>query len=229
LPLRSILPVTNVTEYGEGQVIYDGDNPSKSIYLLITGMVEISQTIEGDSGLLLEIVGAEEMLGESAFLSGPHRCARATAIEKTRLMSWTISEIEELVMKRPELAVALLRHFAERNAEIGRRIKSLSVDTVERRLARSLIRLSERMGTPEGDGSVRMIALTNEMLSRYVGAARETVTQYMDQFRERGYVTNSRRGIVLRHAPFRTLLSDAVRRQSSRRRQMASGRKRQMP
>jgi CRP-like cAMP-binding protein len=147
--------------------------------------------------VLLEIVRPDELFGESAFLDTPCQCDRATAIESVELMTWAVSEMEDLVAKRPRLAVALLQILAQRNAEFTRRIESFATDGIERRLARSLLRLSERLGSPADDGSVRMMPFTHEMLSRYVGTTREVITQYMIRFRKQGYVNYSRRGIHL--------------------------------
>jgi len=216
--LRSQLPISSTSEYSEGQVIYGADHPSMSVYLVVTGMVEVSRLIEGASGALLEIARPGELFGESAFLAVPYRTERATALENSMLMTWTISEMEDLVMRRPELAVALVQFFAQRNAEVNRRIESLSLDTIERRLACSLIRLSERLGKPEGDGSVRMMPLTDEMLSRYVGASCEIITHYMNRFQKQGYVSYSRCGLVLYHDPFRKFLSETATKSRSRRR-----------
>ena len=144
---------------------------------MVTGKVGISQIAEDGSEVLLEIVRPDEFFGESAIIDVPRRSEQATAIEKARLMTWAVSDMEDLVMKRPRLAVALLQILAQRNAEFTRRIESFSVDTIERRLARSLIRFSERLGTPEEDGSVRMMPFTHALLSRYVGTSRELVTQ----------------------------------------------------
>jgi CRP/FNR family transcriptional regulator len=121
-------------------------------------------------------------------------------------MTWAISDMEDLVMKRPRLAVALLQILAQRNAELTLRIESFSIDTIERRLARALIRFSERLGTPEEDGSVRMMPFTHAMLSRYVGTSREIITQYMNRFRKQGYVVYSRRGILLHRDALKTVL-----------------------
>jgi len=199
------LPVSRTTEYGKGQAIYGPDRLSKSIYLVVTGKVGISQIAEDGSEVLLEIVRPDELFGESAFLdvSPPER---ATAIEKAKVMTWAVSDMEDLVMKRPRLAVALLQILALRNAEFTRRIESFSIDTIERRLARSLIRFSERLGTPGEDGSVRMMPLTHALLSRYVGTSREIINHYMNRFRKQGYVSYSRRGIVLNGDTLRTVL-----------------------
>jgi CRP/FNR family transcriptional regulator, cyclic AMP receptor protein len=191
------LPISSTTEYSQGQTIYGPDHVSKSIYLVVSGKVLISQVAAEGSEVLLEIVRPDELFGESAFLDVPQRPEQASALERATLMTWPISDMEDLVMKRPRLAVALLQVLAQRTAEFSRRIESFSLDTIERRLARSLMRFSERLGTPEEDGSVRMMPLTHEMLSRYVGTSREIVTQYMNRFRKQGYVSYSRHGIVL--------------------------------
>ena len=187
-------------------MIYGPDKLSNSIYLVVRGKVGISQIAEDGTEVLLEILRPEELFGESAFLDTPRRSERATAIEKVTLMTWAISDMEDLVMKRPRLAVALLQILAQRNAELTRRIESLTIDTIQRRLARSLIHLSERLGTLEEDGSVRMMPFTHEMLSRYVGTSREIVTQHMSQFRKQGYVNYSRQSIVLHRDTLITLL-----------------------
>jgi CRP/FNR family transcriptional regulator len=176
------------------------------MYLVVTGTVGISQIAEDGRELLLELVRPDELFGESAFLDAPRRSEQAIAIERVELMTWPISDMESLVRKRPPLAVALLQFLAQRNAELTRRIESLSIDSVERRLARSLIRLSERLGSPEEDGGVRMMPFTHVLLSRYVGTTREVVTQYMNRFRKQGYVSYSRQGIVLYRGTLREVL-----------------------
>ena len=193
----SQLPISRTTGYGKGQLIYGPDHVSNNLYLVLTGNVGISQIAEDGSEVLLEIVRPDELFGESAFLDIPRRSEQATAIEKVKLMIWAISDMEDLVMKRPRLAVALLQVLAQRNADFTRRIESFAIDSIERRLARSLLHFSERLGSLEADGSVRMMPFTQEMLSQYVGASREMVSHYMNRFRKQGYVTYSRQGIFL--------------------------------
>ena len=200
------LPISSTTEYGKGEVIYGREDSSKSLYLVVSGKVGISQIADDGREVLLEIVRPDELFGESAFLDVSRRSEQTTAIEKATLMTWAISDMEELVMKRPRLAVALLQILAQRNAELTLRIESFSIDTIERRLARALIRFSERLGTPAEDGSVRMMPFTHAMLSRYVGTSREIITQYMNRFRKQGYVTYSRRGILLHRDALKTVL-----------------------
>jgi CRP/FNR family cyclic AMP-dependent transcriptional regulator len=191
------LPCSSIAEYRKGQLIYNQDQPSTSIYLVIDGKVKVSRLADDGHQVVVDIYQADEFFGESAFLSLSHRAEQATALENCKLMTWTTSEIEDIVMRRPRLAVALLQILVQRTIDFTHRIESFSVDNIARRLARSLIRFSERLGTAEDDGSIRMVPFTHELLSQYVGTSREIVTHYMNQFRRQGCLRYSRKGIVL--------------------------------
>ena len=126
------------------------------------------------------------------------------------MMTWTTAEIEDIITKRSRLAVALLQILVQRTIDLTHRIESFSVDKIARRLARSLIRFSERLGAVEEDGSVRMAPFTHELLSQYVGTWREIVTHYMNQFRRQGYLKYSRKEIILYREAFRDWLHQNV-------------------
>ena len=191
------LPCSSIVEYKKGQMIYNQDQPSTNIFLIIEGKIKVSRLADDGHQVVVDIYQPDEFFGESALLNLPHRCEQATALENTRVMAWTAAEIEDIVTKRPRLAVALLQILVQRTIDFTHRIQSFSVDNIARRLARSLIRFSERLGAPEEDGSVRMTPFTHELLSQYVGTSREIVTHYMNQFRRQGYLKYSRKGIVL--------------------------------
>ncbi|HLY20232.1 MAG TPA: Crp/Fnr family transcriptional regulator [Bryobacteraceae bacterium] len=200
------LPCSTILEYKKGQSVYNQDQPSTSLYLVIEGKVKVSRMAGDGQQVVVDIYQTDEFFGESALLNLPQRTEQAAALENSRLMCWTTAEIEDIVTKRPKLAVALLQILVQRTIDFGHRIESFSLDNIARRLARSLIRFSERMGTPEADGSVRMAPFTHELLAQYVGTSREIVTHYMNQFRRQGYLRYSRKGIILYRDAFREWL-----------------------
>jgi len=204
------LPCSTIVEYRKGQIIYSQDQPSTTLYLVIDGKVKVSRVADDGHQVVVDIYQADEFFGESAFLNLPQRCEQATALENTKLMTWTTAEIEDIATKRPRLAVALLQILVQRTVDFTQRIESFSLDNIARRLARSLIRFSERLGKDEQDGSVRMAPFTHELLSQYVGTSREIVTHYMNQFRRQGYLRYSRKGIILYRDAFRDWLRQGV-------------------
>jgi CRP/FNR family cyclic AMP-dependent transcriptional regulator len=200
------LPCSTILEYKKGQQIFNQNQPSTSIYLVIEGKVKVARLADDGHQVVVDIYQPDEFFGESAFLNLAQRSEQATVLENTRLMTWTAAEIEDIIMKRPRLAVALMQILVQRTIDFTHRIESFSVDNIARRLARSLIRFSERLGTVEEDGSVRMVPFTHELLSQYVGTSREIVTHYMNTFRRQGYLKYSRKGIILYRDAFKDWL-----------------------
>jgi CRP-like cAMP-binding protein len=191
------LPCSNIIECRRGQTIYGSDQPTTSLYLVIEGKVKVCRMTDEGRQVVVDIYQPDEFFGEAAFLGDGNRAEFAVALEKTKLMSWTVTEIEEIANRRPKLAVALLQLLVQRSVDFGARIESFSVDNIARRLARSLMRFSDRLGTLADDGSVQMIPFTHELLSQYVGTSREIVTHYMNHFRRQGFLRYSRKGILL--------------------------------
>ena len=196
------LPCSSIVEYRRGQTIYNQDQPSTAIYLVIGGKVKVARLADDGRQVVVDIYQTDEFFGESAFLGLAPRSEQAIALDSTKVMAWTTSEIEDVIIKRPRLAVALVQIFVQRTLDFAARIESFSADNIEQRLARSLLRFSERQGSRVEDGSVHMEPFTHELLSQYVGTSREIVTRYMNQFRKHGYLQYSRKGIVLYRAAF---------------------------
>src|SRR4030095_16669519 len=107
--LEDYLPPSNVIPYKKGQIIYQqNEQPSTNLYLIVEGKVKLSFIAEnGRQGSILDIYKQDEFFGESALLNLMHRSDQATAMESTKLMTWTIDVIEDEIMRRPRLAGAL--------------------------------------------------------------------------------------------------------------------------
>lgn len=206
------LPCSNVLEYRKGEVIYNQAQPSTSLYLVIDGKVRVSHCATDGKQIVVDIYQPDEFFGESVFLRLPMCSEEARALENTKLMAWTGAEVEEIASRQPRLAVALLQVMVQRTMGFTQRIESLCVENIGQRVARALLRLADRMGTQEKDGSVRMIPLTHELLAQYVGTSREVVTMHMNRLRREGYIRYSRKTLVL----YGDALQDWLRRDTNR-------------
>jgi len=205
------MPYGSVTGFVKGQVIYDRQRPSAAVYMVMAGRVRVSRWPVDGRQVLVDVYRAGDLFGEVALIGALSESEQAVAMEDTHLMSWSPADIDAAVLRKPSLGMALLRAFLERGADLERRLESLAVDNIQRRLARSLLRFGERLGVDGQDGAqdgkLVMAPLTHALLSRYVGTSREIVTHYMSQFRRQGLVRYSRTGIVVDRAAVNTWLA----------------------
>ena len=202
------LPKATAVEYRKGQVIYTGAQPSHRVYFLLDGQVAVSRLGSEGSPVVVGIYQTHEVFGEGALVNQTSRFEQAAALENSRLCSWPATEIVEAIVRQPHLGMAIAKHLVERESELRWRIESFATDRILRRVARALIRLSDRLGTPDANGWVRMLPLTHKLISQYVGSTREIVTHHMTDFRKMGFVNYSRTGILVNRAALEGWLED---------------------
>src|ERR1035441_304882 len=78
------LPCSSIVEFKKGQMVYNQDQPSRNIYLIIEGKIKVCRMADDGHQVVVEIYQPDEFFGESALLTLPHRCEQADR-KSTRL------------------------------------------------------------------------------------------------------------------------------------------------
>lgn len=74
--------LVNEENFSDGQVIFQEGSSGDWVYVIISGQVEVSRTIDNKK-YVLEVLKEGEVLGEMAFLGSTKRTAAATAVGDT--------------------------------------------------------------------------------------------------------------------------------------------------
>ena len=207
----SYLPCSTIQEYRKGQVLFEPGRRSPYLHLVMEGCVKISRFID-DNEIVIDLCQADDFFGAAAFL-GVENHERAVALEGSKVMSWPIETVQELICRHPQLGIALVQLLAKRGLDLGERMGTLSVDCTSRRLAKALVNLGERMGhqDPQNAEAWHMAPLSHKLLAQYIGTTREAVTHCMNQFRRQGFLSYSRRGMTIFADNVRQWLQSTVR------------------
>ena len=196
LDVLQYLPCSHIIEYQKGACLYTAEQRPAGLYLVIEGQIKISRMAKTGRQALIDIYHVNELFGESALLTDAHLGEQAMALQPAKVMHWTSAEMQDLFLKRPKLAMALLQLLIQRSLEFKQRLLSFSQDRIAQRLARALLHFGERLSTP-GEAVRIDLRLTHQLLSEYVGTSREIVTYYMNLFRRLGYIQYSRQEITI--------------------------------
>jgi CRP/FNR family transcriptional regulator, cyclic AMP receptor protein len=191
------LPCSAIQEFAKGMQIYGPGDTAAALYLVIGGRIKLSRISDTGVGVVVDIYHADDFFGESALLKLPRDAEQAIALESTKVMTWSTQEIETLIEKEPRLAVALMQVVVKRSVDFKGRLESFSVEGTVQRLARALLHFADRMGGEAENGAVTIAPLTHELLAQYVGTSREIISHHMAEFRSKGYIRYSRKGITI--------------------------------
>jgi CRP-like cAMP-binding protein len=165
--------------------------------VVLRGKIKLGRTSGDGRENLVAVLGPGEMFGElSLFDPGP-RSAGATALVDSTLLGLSSDELTPWLATRPDVARALLRAIARRLRRTNDSMSDLVFSDVPGRVAKALLDLSARFGTPAEDGIHVAHDMTQEELAQLVGASRETVNKALADFAGRGWLRLEARAVVL--------------------------------
>jgi CRP-like cAMP-binding protein len=187
----------NEIELARGEILFHEGDPGDSLYVVLRGKIKLGRTSGDGRENLVAVLGPGEMFGElSLFDPGP-RSAGATALVDSTLLGLSSDELTPWLATRPDVARALLRAIARRLRRTNDSMSDLVFSDVPGRVAKALLDLSARFGTPAEDGIHVAHDMTQEELAQLVGASRETVNKALADFAGRGWLRLEARAVVL--------------------------------
>lgn len=106
-------------ELKKGETLFTMGDPGRELYLVASGTVELSLP----SGQILAAVGKGQYFGEMALFDDSPRSAKAMALEETRLLSLTRSQLRRVILERPRVSFTLLQGLSKRLRETNARLR----------------------------------------------------------------------------------------------------------
>lgn len=200
------LPRKTVQEFAKRRVIYDAQQPSDRLFVVILGRVKITNVGDDGDQLVARIISAEGLFGEASLIGASRRTEVAVALDNVTLMSWTANEIEAQIEREPRLGLALSQYLVRQCIELQDRIESMAVYKTPERVMLALVQLADSLGSPMADGSTRVPALTHHTIAEYVGTSREIVTFQLNRLRRLGMLRYSRKHMDIYTGPIQSVL-----------------------
>jgi CRP/FNR family transcriptional regulator, cyclic AMP receptor protein len=184
-------------DYTRGEHVFDEGEQGDTLFIVLSGKVKIGRRAADGRENMLSVMGPSDMFGElSLFDPGP-RTATAVVVTDARLASLAHASLRPWIKDRPEIAEQLLRVLARRLRRTNDALADLIFTDVPGRVAKALLELASRFGTPEGEGVRVHHDLTQEELAQLVGASRETVNKALADFASRGWMRVDSRAVTL--------------------------------
>lgn len=179
-------PASRTRVIGTGSIVYSRASPAGHLYRVDRGL--LISTLETSAGRRRapDLHGPGDILGSAALEGGTH-------FETVSALRDSVVQI--IPLGRLAADLRLLASVSRSLAGQVRRAKGQADDqglAVGARLARLLLRLGPRLGTPTCAGFALPREMTHEMLAELVGASRVTVTKVVNELQARGAITGGR-------------------------------------
>lgn len=119
--LRDLRSEGDASAFRAGEVIFNAGEPGDGFYLVESGRVSISAVVGGNAPRTLASIGPNDYFGEMAVLDDAPRSATATAEVDTTVLFIRREKLLELLERRPQFALTLIREFSARMRALNAR------------------------------------------------------------------------------------------------------------
>ena len=183
--------ITTMSTVQKGRVFYRPEEPGEVLFILKEGRVQLYRISPEGKKLVITTLGEHTLFGEMALLGTKMHNTFAEAVEDCLICVMSRTDLERLILSRPQVALRILDITGKRLREAEERLESMAFKGIPARLASLLLRLSSEQNSNEVTG------LTHQDLAESVGTYRETATQVLNDLKSQGLIEIGRKRIQL--------------------------------
>lgn len=192
--LRRIAKLFTLRVYPKGAVVATAGDRMDVFNFILSGSIQWFWRDEAGHQLKLSPEGPGGHFADVT-LGGEPILMSVTAIEELRLASIPMARFREVLLRHPEIAVAMLMDVVARLRRTLVATRTLAMEDVYARVVKLLLARARRM-----DGAL-IAELTHAEIGHQVGATREMVGRLVRDLAKGGYIKAARGRITLLRRP----------------------------
>jgi len=195
---EELLRAGTAVRFGVGELLLIEGALDQHAFLLLSGFVKVTATLENGQESLLSVRVGGDMVGEMAAVDGAPRSATVAACGTIVARVLRPTALRDLMARRPEVAMALTRSVSDQLRWANRRRLEFGGCSAKVRLARLLVDLAEVYGYQGPNGVVVGCQLTQPEIATLTGAAETTIHKALRELRETGLLDTGYRSTTIR-------------------------------
>ena len=194
--------------YEKGQMILLEESQGETFFIIVSGAVKVTRLSDDGREVILAILGESDFFGEMSLLDGEGRSANIVANEDAEVLTLSRRDFLDCLETYPKIAIALLEELAIRLRKSEQHIGSLSLSDSEHRIAITLIRFAQELGTiKQGDVKISNLPFQQD-IANMAGTSRETVSRTLKLLEEKDLIKKHGKDLIIyKFDEFRQLFS----------------------
>ncbi|MBX3086405.1 MAG: Crp/Fnr family transcriptional regulator [Anaerolineae bacterium] len=196
--LSPLVAASRSQSVSKGDFLFRQGEDASTFYLLHSGQVRLVQHSAEGKDVTLATFGTGSVIALVAAITREPYPGSVEAIDTSELIALPGDHMWQLMNAYAPLAVNVLRQVAARLHEAHDRIRELSVEKVQQRVARSLLRLVRQVGVKQSDGSISLdLRLSRQDLAQMNGTTLETISRTLTTWERDGLIDAAREHLTV--------------------------------
>jgi CRP/FNR family cyclic AMP-dependent transcriptional regulator len=175
-----------ISTYKKNQKIFSQGDPADAVFYIREGKVKVCVISEMGKEAVVALHGNGDFFGEGCLNGHSLRLATVVAMTSCTIMRIDKGAIVRVLRDEPKFSEVFMAHLLARNARVEEDLVDQLFNSSEKRLARVLL-LMANFGK-EGRPEPVIAKISQGTLAEIVGTTRPRVSEFMNKFRQLGFI-----------------------------------------
>lgn len=201
----------SVRRVPQGEAVFKQGQQADSFFLLLSGRLKVTQVTGDGQQVIVRVVHPGELFGFAVALQRPDYPGTALAAMDSDILAWPSELWTQLIECNGRIAVSAIQTMGKQLEEAHTRIREMSTQEVERRIAHAILRLSLQAGRKEASGIQIAFPISRQDIAEMTGTTLHTVSRILSAWEAQGLVECGRQKVVVRDFSGLSLLAEGTR------------------
>ena len=186
--LAKMTAAAQIRNYKKGKLLFLENEPSGRFYIVLSGWVKMFKGNATGEETVLQMLGANETVAESAVFLGVPYPASAQVAEDSVLLSIPAPIIREEIRNDSVLALNMVTCISEHSHALIHQIEATRLKSVTERVGWFLLKLL--IESKHASKEIRL-PYDKAMIASFLAMTPETFSRTLKQFKDRGFKVDS--------------------------------------
>ncbi len=180
-----------------GSFIFLEGQPAQHLHLVAEGRVKVMRETDDGREVILTLVAPGGIFGAAGGWGQRTYPASAVALEDSVILQLASTVYRDLMERHQSFAMGVTQEIGSRLREAHTRIGELQTERVERRIARTLLRLANKTGVKTDRGIEIGVPLSRQNLADLAGTTLSTASRTLSAWDAEGIVASGRERVTI--------------------------------
>lgn len=193
--LRQLTVHAKLLELSADDALFSQGDASRNVYIVHSGMIKLFRISADGTEKILELITANQVLGEDAMFVGQHS-AHADALEPTQVISIDCQSLSTLLRENTKLCMRMMTLMSRRSHKLIEEIGSITLQSAVQRVTQYLI--EEKGGLGDIERGIRL-NLPKQVIASRLGVKPETLSRIIARLRNEGMIDCTKDIVMLKN------------------------------
>ena len=187
------------SSWAEGEALFHAGDAADALFIVAEGRIKLSAVSANGNESIADVLVPGELFGAMSTIGSPLYEQTASAMVGSCALRIDQARFRSVLAEHPVVALRVLDDVAARLARAHADVGAQTGDTVATRVATALLRLADKVGTVQRDGSVLIeVPLSRADIAGLARSTPESVSRVMSGWRADGIIDSGRRWTAIR-------------------------------